>query len=369
MATFASACNDTVPLLEPASGNNNFITKRWRSICSGKLMIMMSHACVATFSMCNAVRSVVMKDTTKTIHALKMGLALVLAFLLVLVHPSYAHLHSHAMWAIMTVIVVFEFTIGAMLSKGLNRGVGTLLAGLLAIVVGELAERSGSRIGHPIFVGSIALVIGGVVTFAKLWPSLKSYKVGFRTFLLTFSLIMVAEYRGGRPAWHRHQSILDHSLGRHHRLCVNEYLQGSVLERISSKVFMEKIVEDPFYKRYRPTLMSASKRESLAGFASWEPPHGGFKVVKYLWHLYVKVGAVLRHCVFSIVALHGCLQSGIQAPLKVRKLFQEEIRAVGVECACVLRKLGKQIEDMQKGDPATLLKGVEHAVNRLQESL
>ncbi|MCO5602251.1 hypothetical protein L7F22_056379 [Adiantum nelumboides] len=403
MATFAPACNDTVPLLEPSGrGSNNFnITKRWKSICSGKLMMMMSHSAVATSSMCNAVRGVVMKDTAKTIHALKMGLALVLAFLLVLVHPSYAHLRSHAVWAIMTVIVVFEFTIGATLSKGLNRGVGTLLAGLLAIVVGELAERSGSGIGHPILVGSIVFVIGGVVTFAKLWPSLKSYEFGFRTFLLTFSLIMVAEYRGGDPlgtainrfwiillgatigvsvnvfllpCWagnDLHRSIVTnfYNVADSLEVCVNEYLQGSVLERFPSKVFMEKIVEDPFYKRYRPTLMSASKEESLAGFASWEPPHGRFKVVKYPWHLYVKVGAVLRHCIYSIVALHGCLQSGIQAPLKVRKLFQEEIRAVGVECACVLRKLGKQIEDMQKGDPATLLKGVEHAVGRLQESL
>lgn len=37
------------------------------------------------------------------------------------------------------------------------------------------------------------------MTFAKLWPTLKSYEFGFRTFLLTFSLIMVAEYRQGNP--------------------------------------------------------------------------------------------------------------------------------------------------------------------------
>ncbi|KAI5074720.1 hypothetical protein GOP47_0010681 [Adiantum capillus-veneris] len=399
-------CNDTqlAPLLEHYIDGSNHDGRRKFAIFRrigrmGKLT--MSQVAVAASLLRSRALDVVLKDTMKTIHALKMGFALVLAFLLVLVHASYAQLGSHAVWAIMTVIVVFEYTIGATLSKGLNRGVGTLLAGLLAIVASELAEKSGSGVGHPILVGFIVFTIGGVVTFAKLWPSLKSYEFGFRSFLLTFSLIMVAEYREGDPlgtainrfwvillgafigvsvnvfvlpCWagnELHHSLVTNffSVADSLEVCVNEYLQGSVLERFPSKVFMEKIVEDPFYKRYRPTLMSASKEESLAGFASWEPPHGRFKVVKYPWHLYVKVGAVLRHCTYSVVALHGCLQSGIQAPLKVRKLFHEEIRAVGVECACLLRELGKQIEDMQKGNPATLLKGVEHAIERLQESL
>ncbi|KAI5083749.1 hypothetical protein GOP47_0003492, partial [Adiantum capillus-veneris] len=259
-----------------------------------------------------------------------------------------------------------------------------------------------SGVAHPILVGFTLFIIGGVVTFAQLWPSLKSYEFGFRTFLLTFSLIMVVEYRGEAdplatainrfwvillgasigisvnvfvlPCWagsQLHHSLVTNffSVADSLEVCVNEYLQGSILERLPSKAFMEKIVEDPFYKRYRPTLMSASKEESLAGFASWEPPHGRFKVVKYPWHLYVKVGAVLRHCTYSVVALHACLQSGIQAPLTARKLFHEEIHAVGAECASLLRKLGKQIEDMENGDPATLLKGVENAIQRLQESL
>ena len=49
-----------------------------------------------------------------------------------------------------------------------------------------------------------------------------------------------------------------------------------------------------------------------ASFAIWEPPHGKFWAFKYPWHNYVKVGAVLRHCTYSVVALHGCLRSAIQ---------------------------------------------------------
>lgn len=108
---------------------------------------------------------------------------------------------------------------------------------------------------------------------------------------------------------------------------------------------------------------------SKAGFASWEPPHGQFKVFKYPWNQYVKIGAALRHSAYSIAALHGCLQSTIQAPLGVRKLFENEISAVGIESAMVLRKLGRQLEDMQKGESALLLQGVKHAIDQLQRSI
>lgn len=32
----------------------------------------------------------------------------------------------------------------------------------------------------------------------------------------------------------------------------------------------------------------------------------------YPWGEYVKVGAVLRHCAYEVMALHGCLHSEIQ---------------------------------------------------------
>ena len=40
---------------------------------------------------------------------------------------------------------------------------------------------------------------GAIKTFAKLWPTMKSYEYGFRTFLVTFTIIIVAEYRQGDP--------------------------------------------------------------------------------------------------------------------------------------------------------------------------
>lgn len=53
------------------------------------------------------------EDPRRVIHALKVGLSLALVSLLYLLEPLYNGIGQSAIWAVMTVVVVLEFTAGS----------------------------------------------------------------------------------------------------------------------------------------------------------------------------------------------------------------------------------------------------------------
>lgn len=52
------------------------------------------------------------EDPRRVIHSLKVGLSLTLVSLLYLMEPLFKGIGSNAIWAVMTVVVVLEFTAG-----------------------------------------------------------------------------------------------------------------------------------------------------------------------------------------------------------------------------------------------------------------
>lgn len=54
-------------------------------------------------------------DPRRVIHALKVGLSLTLVSLLYLLEPLFKGIGQNAIWAVMTVVVVLEFTAGRFL--------------------------------------------------------------------------------------------------------------------------------------------------------------------------------------------------------------------------------------------------------------
>ncbi|TQD73424.1 hypothetical protein C1H46_041045 [Malus baccata] len=98
-------------------------------------------------------------DPRKIIHSFKVGLALTLVSLFYYFKPLYEGFGLAAMWAILTVVVVFEFSVGATLGRGLNRMLATLTAGALGIGAHRLATLSGET-GEPILVALFVFIIG-----------------------------------------------------------------------------------------------------------------------------------------------------------------------------------------------------------------
>ncbi|GLJ39482.1 hypothetical protein SUGI_0806560 [Cryptomeria japonica] len=319
-------------------------------------------------------------DPRRVIHAIKAGLAMSVVSLFYLADPLFSGIGDNVIWAIMTVVVVFEFTAGATLFKGLSRGVGTLLGGSLSVSIDYLAEKAGPS-GQAISIVVSILMLGTAATYSRFFPKVKSkYDYGVVIFILTFNFITVSGYRVNnlfQMAWERVSTIaigcgiclilslfvspiwagedVHNSLVAKHQglaesieACLEEYFKASPECTAQNADESHKSLEDTIYRGYRAVLDSkTSIEESMVNFASWEPPHGNFGF-RHPWKQYCKVGSMLRNLAYTVGALHGCLHSEIEASRYSRLVFREQCTKVGEKVAEILKELGNSIKCMHQ---------------------
>ncbi|CAA0819933.1 Aluminum-activated malate transporter 14 [Striga hermonthica] len=335
------------------------------------------------------------EDQRRVIHALKVGLSLTLVSLLYLMEPLFKGIGQNAIWAVITVVLVLDFTAGATLCKGFNRGLGTLLAGSLAFLMDFIAQESG-RVFQAIFIGIAVFAIGAAATYIRFVPYIKKhYDYGVVIFLVTFNLITVSSYRVHNvlqiahtrlytvaigcavclvmslfmfPNWsgqHLHNSSVSKLEGLAYSIqaCVNEYFSND-----EQKADRDKSSEEPIYKGYKSVLDSKSTDETLAVHASWEPRHSS-QCYRVPWQQYVKLGDVIRHFGYTIVALHGCLQTQIQTPKSIRALFKDPCTRVAAELHKALVELAGSIRDHRQCSPAILSDHLHQALQDLDAAL
>ncbi|KAK9667874.1 hypothetical protein RND81_13G017500 [Saponaria officinalis] len=334
------------------------------------------------------------EDPRRLIHAFKVGLSLTFVSFLYLLEPLFNGVGQNAIWALMTVVVVLEFTAGATLCKGLNRGLGTILAGALSFFIGFVANQCSHEF-RAIFVATAVFTIGTLATYVRFIPYIKkNYDYGVVIFLLTFILIDVSSYRVEDvlkiaqqrvftiaigvgvclvmsllicPHWSGedlHDSTVSklEGLARSIEACVNRYFDDIKNFDASED---ETDDDDPIYKL---VLDSKATDETLALYASWEPCNSRY-CFRFPWKQYVKVGAVLRHFGYTVVALHGCLHTEIQTPKAVRALFKDSSIRVAAEISKVLRELGNSIKNHRHCSPSILSDHLHEALKDLHTAL
>ncbi|KAL1200666.1 Aluminum-activated malate transporter 12 [Cardamine amara subsp. amara] len=332
------------------------------------------------------------EDPRRVLHSLKVGLALTLVSLLYLMEPLFKGIGSNAIWAVMTVVVVLEFSAGATLCKGLNRGLGTLVAGSLAFFIEFVANDSG-KVLRAIFIGTAVFIIGAAGTYIRFIPYIKkNYDYGVVIFLLTFNLITVSSYRVDSviniahdrlytivigcgiclfmsllvfPIWsgedlHKTTVCKLRGLSRSIEACVSEYFEEKEKETSDLK--------DRIYEGYQAVLDSKSIDETLALYANWEPRHT-IRCHKFPCQQYVKVGAVLRQFGYTVVALHGCLQTEIQTPRSVRALFKDPCVRLAGEVCKALSELADSISNHRHCSPEILSDHLHVALQDLNSAI
>ena len=72
-------------------------------------------------SVCRRIWKLGADDPRRVIHSFKVGLALSLVSLFYFLRPVFDSVGGNAIWAVMTVVVVFEFTVGNYTIKTLSR--------------------------------------------------------------------------------------------------------------------------------------------------------------------------------------------------------------------------------------------------------
>ncbi|KAF8397977.1 hypothetical protein HHK36_016903 [Tetracentron sinense] len=312
-------------------------------------------------------------DPRRVTHSLKVGLALTLVSLFYYFRPLYDGFRVSAIWAILTVVIVFEFTVGATLSKGLNRGFATLLAGALGVGAHYLACLSGEK-GDHILRGLFVFLLAAASTFSRFFPRIKArYDYGVLIFILTFSMLAVSGYRDDEILKMAHQRLSTILIGcticlvfsificpvwagenLHNLVTVNMEKLASFLEGFGDEYFKmtedrERVVilidDKSFLQGYKSVLNSKASEESLANFARWEPGHGRFGF-RHPWKEYLKIGALTRQCASQVEALNGYITSETQVPQEFQRNIQVSCTKMSSESAKALKALASAIKTM-----------------------
>ncbi|KAK1429280.1 hypothetical protein QVD17_11486 [Tagetes erecta] len=310
------------------------------------------------------IKSVAVHDPRRIAHSLKVALAITLVSITYFLEPFYNIFSDAGIWAIITVAMVFEYTVGATLSKGLNRAFATLLAGALGLGADSFASLFGQTV-KPIILGFFVFLIVALATFSRFIPNIKKrYDYGMSIFMLTFILVSVSGSRVDSIIKLAHQRltaiVFGGVIGILISLCVLPVWAGEGLHKLIVKNLEElaKFLEGfggvyyrisngdkLFFDSYKSVLNSkATDEQSLANSAWWEIGHGKFQF-RHPWTKYLEIGDCTRQCAYHIEALNGYLEEKY-APSEFQETVKEPCMKMSSEVGKALKELGSSMKLM-----------------------
>ncbi|KAE8657258.1 Aluminum-activated malate transporter 12 [Hibiscus syriacus] len=224
----------------------------------------------------------------------------------------------------------------------------TVLAGSLAFLIEFIANKSG-KVFRAVFIGTAVFLVGAAATYMRFFPYIKkNYDYG-----CNIPLDLQFDHRVKLPSRERedlHNSTVGklEGLAKSIEACVNEYFNDSEI-----KENIEKSSEDPIYKgivcKLGTEALEALLQISMAAV--------------------VKVGVVLRQFGYTVVALHGCLQTEIQAPRSVRALFKDPCIRLAGEVTKALMELANSIRNRRHCSPGILSDHLHEALQDLNTAI
>uniref|UniRef100_A0A0E0K3H7 Uncharacterized protein n=1 Tax=Oryza punctata TaxID=4537 RepID=A0A0E0K3H7_ORYPU len=320
-------------------------------------------------------------DPRKAAYGVKVGVALTLVSLFYYVRPLYDGVRGNAVWAIMTVVLVFEYTVGGSMHKGLNRFAGTMSAAALALGMHWVASKSGETLEPFVASGSVIL-LAAAATFSRFIPTVKArFDYGVSIFVMTYSFVAVLGYRVDDLAALVLDRIATIAIGVIICLAVCalvcpvwagqelSLLTARNMEKLASAV--EACVEDYFADHaaaaarsegYKSVLGSKASEDSQANLARWEPPHGRFGF-RHPYDQYAKVGAAMRQCACCVEVLISCAGAAPRKRALPPRLHGDACTRVGARCARVLREASACVATM------TTSRGLGFAVAELDAAV
>ncbi|GMI95595.1 hypothetical protein like AT3G11680 [Hibiscus trionum] len=327
-------------------------------------------------------------DPRRLTHSFKVGLALSLVSLLYYAKPLYDGFGVAGMWAVLTVVVVFEFTVGGTVSKCLNRGFATFLAGGLGIGADYFASLFGKK-GEPIVLGILVFLLAAAATFSRFFPRMKArYDYGLLIFILTFSMVAVSGYRVDELVLLAHRRLCTIILGGATCMLISIFIcpvwagedlhkaVASNLEKLATYlegfggVYFPSCKDEgtgvnskdgngnSLFQGYKSILNSKNIEESLANFARWEPGHGRFRL-RHPWKHYLEIGALARQCAYNIEFINACSDSDIQASEEFKSKIEGPCSRISAECGKALKALATSMKTMT--DPSSAKPNVENS--------